>query len=105
MFKKLLNGKQLEKETHFTLDEKHKNIVLTETGTDVVEEKMGLDDIYSVQNMAVAHMAVQCLKAKWLFKRDIDYVVKDGEVVIVDEFTGRLMPCLLYTSPSPRDRG
>ena len=52
---------------------------------------MGVDDIYSVENMDMAHMAVQCLKALYLFKKDVDYVVKDGQIVIVDEFTGRLM--------------
>ncbi|MBH37634.1 preprotein translocase subunit SecA [bacterium] len=89
--------KTLTKETHFTMDEKHKNIVLTEDGIEKVETEMGLTDIYSVKNMEIAHMAVQCLKAKHLFKRDIDYVVKDGAILIVDEFTGRLMEGRRYS--------
>ena len=89
--------KSLKKETHFTLDEKHKNIVLTEEGIDKIESEMNLSDIYSVQNMEIAHMAVQCLKASHLFKRDIDYVVKDGSILIVDEFTGRLMEGRRYS--------
>ena len=89
--------KTLTKETHFTMDEKHKNIVLTEDGIEKVETEMGLTDMYSVKNMEIAHMAVQCLKAKHLFKRDIDYVVKDGAILIVDEFTGRLMEGRRYS--------
>lgn len=82
---------KLVQETHFTVDKKHKNIVLTEAGIDAVEKALGLSNMYSVENMDCAHMAVQCLKAMHIFKRDVDYVVKDGEIVIVDEFTGRLM--------------
>ncbi len=89
--------KLLSKETHFTMDEKHKNIVLTEDGIDKIESEMGLSDIYSVKNMEIAHMAVQCLRAKHLFKRDIDYVVKEGAILIVDEFTGRLMEGRRYS--------
>lgn len=89
--------KYLKKEEHFTLDEKHKNVVLTEEGTDKLEKEMGLGNIYSVENMDVAHMAIQCLKALYLFKRDVDYVVKNGEVMIVDEFTGRIMDGRRYS--------
>ncbi|RAP26269.1 preprotein translocase subunit SecA [Candidatus Marinamargulisbacteria bacterium SCGC AG-333-B06] len=89
--------KSLTKETHFTMDEKHKNIVLTEDGIETIETEMGLSDMYSVKNMEIAHMAVQCLRAKHLFKRDIDYVVKDGAILIVDEFTGRLMEGRRYS--------
>jgi len=88
---------RLKKEDHFTVDEKHKNVVLTEDGITLIEKEMGLSNIYSIQNMDVAHMAVQCLKATYLFKRDVDYVVKDGEVIIVDEFTGRLMEGRRYS--------
>ena len=89
--------KHLTLDTHFTLDEKHKNVVLTEDGIDLIEEKTGIDDIYSVKNMDIAHMSVQCLRATYLFKKDIDYVVKDGAVMIVDEFTGRLMDGRRYS--------
>ena len=90
-------AKQLQADTHFTIDEKHKNVVLTEDGIDVIEKKLGLSTMYSVENMDAAHMAVQCLRAQHLFKKDIDYVIKDGEVVIVDEFTGRLMEGRRYS--------
>ena len=89
--------KTLERETHFTADEKHKNVVLTEDGIDLIETSFGLETMYSVKNMEIAHMAVQCLKAFHLFNKDVDYVVKDGEIVIVDEFTGRLMEGRRYS--------
>ena len=53
--------------------------------------------MFSVANMDAAHMSIQCLKAKHLFKKDVDYVVKDGNVIIVDEFTGRLMDGRRYS--------
>ena len=89
--------RKLKVETHFTLDEKHKNAVLTEEGIDTIEKAMGVEDIFSVQNMEVAHMAVQCLKAQHLYRRDVDYVVKEDEVLIVDEFTGRIMDGRRYS--------
>ncbi|MFT5170627.1 MAG: preprotein translocase subunit SecA [Candidatus Marinamargulisbacteria bacterium] len=89
--------RSLQVEADFTLDEKHKNVVLTEEGIIKIEKAMGLENVFSVKNMDVAHMAVQCLKAKHLFKRDVDYVVKDGEVQIVDEFTGRLLEGRRYS--------
>ncbi len=81
----------LEIDKDFTVDEKHKNVVLTDDGIVKIEKSLGLDNIYSVKHMDAAHMVVQCLKAMHIFKRDVDYVLKDGEIVIVDEFTGRLM--------------
>ena len=63
----------------------------------LLNQEMNLSDIYSIKNMEIAHMVVQCLKATHLFKRDIDYVVKDGQVIIVDEFTGRLMDGRRYS--------
>lgn len=89
--------RHLQKGTHFTLDEKHKNIVLTEAGIDKLESDLKIDNIYSVQTMDVAHIAVQCLKALNLYRRDVDYVIKDDEVVIVDEFTGRLLDGRRYS--------
>jgi preprotein translocase subunit SecA len=87
----------LEIEKDFTVDEKHKNIVLTDDGIVKLEKSLGLDNIYSVEHMDAAHMVVQCLKALHIFKRDVDYVLKDGEIVIVDEFTGRLMDGRRYS--------
>ncbi|RAP32078.1 preprotein translocase subunit SecA [Candidatus Marinamargulisbacteria bacterium SCGC AG-410-N11] len=89
--------KNLDKDTHFTLDEKHKNITLTDLGIETIEKQLGLSSLFSVENMDAAHMVVQCLKAKYLFAKDVDYVVKDGKVVIVDEFTGRLMDGRRYS--------
>lgn len=89
--------KKLEKETDFTIDEKHKNAVLTEIGVEKIEKAFNLDSIYSVDNMDIAHMAVQCLKALHLYRRDVEYVVKEGEVLIVDEFTGRILEGRRYS--------
>ena len=89
--------RQLIKDTHFTLDEKHKNAVLTDEGTLHLESLIGIADIFSIENMSYAHIATQCLRALYLYKKDVDYVVKDGEVVIVDEFTGRLMDGRRYS--------
>ncbi|MCP4050100.1 MAG: preprotein translocase subunit SecA [bacterium] len=87
----------LKKEDHFTVDEKHKNVVLTETGISKIEQNLGVNNVYSVKNMQIAHIATQCLKARYLFKRDVDYVVKNGEVMIVDEFTGRILEGRRYS--------
>ncbi|WP_297433825.1 preprotein translocase subunit SecA [Sulfurimonas sp.] len=81
---------QLEKETHFTVDEKDKIILITEDGITKAEELFGVENLYSPENASLPHMLDQALKANHLFEKDVDYVVNDGEVVIVDEFTGRL---------------
>ena len=76
----------------FILDEKHRTAWLTEQGESRVEEALGISNINELVNYEVKHGVEQSLKAHALFHRDKDYVVKDGQVVIVDEFTGRLMP-------------
>ncbi len=81
---------QLEKITHYEVDEKNKNIIFTEEGIDRAQELLGVDDLFDIQ-MQYAHHLLQALKAKELFIKDTDYVVRDNEVMIVDEFTGRLM--------------
>ncbi|GBR76310.1 preprotein translocase subunit SecA [Candidatus Termititenax persephonae] len=81
----------------FTLEEKSKHIALTEQGIQKAEKFLGIDSIFDIQEMDSAHMLIQCLKAVHLFKRDVDYIVKDDEVVIVDEFTGRLMTGRRYS--------
>lgn len=86
-----------EKDLHFTIEEKHKNAVLTEAGIAALEKALGLDNLYAAEHMEIPHIAVQCLRALHLFRVDVDYVVKDGEVVIVDEFTGRLMEGRRYS--------
>jgi preprotein translocase subunit SecA len=83
---------RLEKETDFTIDEKAKTAILTEEGNIKVERMLGAGNLYDPANIDLVHHVLQALKAHTLFKRDVDYVVKDGEVIIVDEFTGRLMP-------------
>jgi len=84
-------AKKLTKGTDFTIDEKTKNAVLTEIGNKKCEKLLGIESLFDVANMEIAHQIIQSLKAGHLYRRDIDYVVKEGEVVIVDEFTGRLM--------------
>lgn len=81
---------QLKKDLDYEVDEKNKNIILTEEGIDKAQELIGVEDLFDISTQ-YAHHLLQALKAKELFNRDTDYVVKNGEVVIVDEFTGRLM--------------
>lgn len=81
---------QLKKDIDYEVDEKNKNIILTEEGIDRAQELVGVDDLFDISTQ-YAHHLLQALKAKELFTKDTDYVVKNDEVVIVDEFTGRLM--------------
>ena len=81
---------QLQKNVDYEVDEKNKNIILTEEGIDRAQEIIGVKDLFDI-NTQYAHHLLQALKAKELFVRDTDYVIKNGEVMIVDEFTGRLM--------------
>jgi preprotein translocase subunit SecA len=83
---------KLKKEQDYTIDEKAKTAILTEEGSMRVERLLGTTNLYDPSNIELVHHVLQALKAHTLFKRDVDYVVKDGEVIIVDEFTGRLMP-------------
>jgi len=84
-------AKKLVKGSDFTIDEKTKNAVLTEIGNKKCEKLLAIESLFDIANMEMAHQIIQSLKAWHLYKRDTDYVVKDGEVIIVDEFTGRLM--------------
>lgn len=84
--------RKLQKDTDFTIDEKARTAILTETGIHRVEKLLGVDNLYDPSNIDLVHHVLQALKAHHLFHRDVDYVVKDGKVIIVDEFTGRLMP-------------
>ena len=83
---------RLKPEEHYTIDEKMRTVALTEDGVTRVERLLGVDNLYDPRNILLLHHANQGLRAHTLFKRDVDYVVKEGEVIIVDEFTGRLMP-------------
>ena len=76
----------------FVLDEKHRNTMVTEAGWEKVEKLLGIDNIADPENWDLKHHVEVAVKAHHLYKRDVEYVVKDGEVLIVDEFTGRLMP-------------
>lgn len=87
----------LKKEVDYTVDEKTRSSALTEEGNEKVERALGLENMYDPANIELVHHVNQALKAHTLFKRDIDYVVKDNEVLIVDEFTGRLMPGRRYS--------
>jgi len=82
----------IEKQGDYTVDEKSKTATLTETGVAKVERLLNIHNLYDPRNIDTLHHIHQGLKAHALFKRDVDYVIKDGEVIIVDEFTGRLMP-------------
>jgi len=79
-------------EKDYSIDEKSKTAALTEDGNAKVEKLLRVENLYDISNISLVHHVLQALKAHTLFKRDVDYVVKEGEVIIVDEFTGRLMP-------------
>lgn len=97
-YKQLIGvARSLKETTDFTRDEKHKNIVLTEEGTNKIEKTLGISNMYSIETMDVAHIVIQSLKALHLFKRDVDYVVRNGQVMIVDEFTGRVLEGRRYS--------
>ena len=76
----------------YVVDEKHRTIGVTDEGWITIEEKLGIDNIADPENWDLKHYVETGIKAHALYKRDVDYVVKDGEVIIVDTFTGRLMP-------------
>lgn len=82
---------QLVKEEDYTIDEKQKTVAPTEQGVAKMEKLLGVENLYDADNLELNHLFVQALRAQTMMERDRDYVVKDGEVVIVDEFTGRLM--------------
>src|SRR5271170_2167623 len=83
---------KLIRDIDYTLDEKHRTSTLTEEGISKCERLLGLGNLFDPQNMDMIHHVYQGLRAHALYQRDVDYVVKDGEVIIVDEFTGRQMP-------------
>ena len=87
----------LKSEEHYTVDEKAKASTLTEEGVAYAEKILNVDNLYDTNNIDVLHHVNQALKAHAIFTRDVDYIVKDGEVIIVDEFTGRLMPGRRYS--------
>ncbi len=88
---------RLRRDLDFQVDEKARTVNLTEEGVEKAEKFLAVGNLYEPQNMEWVHHIYQALKAHLLFKRDVDYMVKDGQVVIVDEFTGRLMPGRRYS--------
>ncbi|MBT9448175.1 MAG: preprotein translocase subunit SecA [Desulfobacterales bacterium] len=88
---------RLKPETHYTIDEKVRSVVLTEEGVACCESILKTDNLYDPKSIEILHHLNQALKAHTLFKRDVDYIVKTGQVIIVDEFTGRLMPGRRYS--------
>ena len=95
----LVNGiiPRLVSERDFTVDEKARSAVMTEEGIAKAEQLLKVDNLYDPKHIEMLHHVNQALKAHTLFKRDVDYIVKNGEVIIVDEFTGRLMPGRRYS--------
>ena len=84
--------RKLNQATDYTLDEKARSAMLTDEGVQHCEKLLGVDNLFDMNNVTLQHHVHQALKAHKIFRRDVDYIVKDGAVVIVDEFTGRLMP-------------
>jgi preprotein translocase subunit SecA len=85
-------GEPKELTGDFVVDEKHRNITVTDEGWEKVEQLLGIGNIADPENWDLKHHVETAVKAHALYRRDVEYVVKDGEVIIVDEFTGRLMP-------------
>ncbi|MCL4235459.1 MAG: preprotein translocase subunit SecA, partial [Deltaproteobacteria bacterium] len=82
----------MRKEEHYTIDEKARSVMLTEAGVERVQKTLGIENLYDPEHIETLHHVNQALRAHTLYQIDRDYIVKEGEVVIVDEFTGRLMP-------------
>ncbi len=82
---------QLRKDEHYTIDEKARSVIFTETGVHRAEQLVGVNNLYETVNIDKLHRLTQALRSHTLYKRDVDYVIEKGEVVIVDEHTGRLM--------------
>jgi len=87
----------LKRNDDYKVDEKAKSVTMTEKGVSAAERALRVNNIYDPKNIEILHHINQALKAHSLFKRDVDYIVKSGEVIIVDEFTGRLMPGRRYS--------
>ncbi len=88
---------RLKKEEDYEVDEKARSVQLTEAGTDKVEQALNVDNLFAPEHTLLLHHINQALKANSLFAKDVDYVVRDNEVLIVDEFTGRMLPGRRYS--------
>ncbi len=89
--------RRLHAEKHFKVDEKTRTVSILEDGVSEAEKFLNVSNLYDLAHMDLVHHINQSLKAHYLFKRDVDYMIKDGKVIIVDEFTGRLMPGRRYS--------
>src|SRR5208283_3220979 len=85
-------AKGLVPDEDYTVDEKHKSIAMLPAGIEKAEKKLGVENIYTDKGIKYVHHLETAVRAKALFKREKEYVVRDGQVIIVDEFTGRLQP-------------
>lgn len=88
---------RLQKGVDFDVDEKARSVQLTESGNDKVEAAFNIENLYAIEHLTLLHHCMQALKAHSLFRRDVEYVVKDKQVLIVDEFTGRILPGRRYS--------
>jgi preprotein translocase subunit SecA len=84
-------ARTLVREADYEVDEEKRTVAPTEEGIEKVERQLGVDNLYDIVAANLVHQLTQALKAKELYKRDKDYIVQDGEVKIVDEFTGRIL--------------
>ncbi len=89
--------KRLKPNTDYSVDEKFRTVTLTDVGIAHIEEWIGVENVYAPEHVTLVHHLEEALKAEGLFQKDKDYVVREGEVIIVDEFTGRLMPGRRYS--------
>jgi preprotein translocase subunit SecA len=88
---------RLKEEIDYDIDEKQRAVTLTEEGVEKVEKILGLGNIYQEKGIRYVHHLEQALRAEFLFKKDRDYIIKDGQAIIIDEFTGRLLPGRRYS--------
>ncbi len=89
--------RRLQKDVDYEVDEKQRSVLLTESGNDKIETFFQVQNLYDIQNINILHHIHQALRANSLFRKDVEYVVRDGEVLIVDEFTGRILAGRRYS--------
>lgn len=90
-------AKKLVKDKHFTIDEQKKSVILTDEGIEYIEKLLNIENLYDPEHVNKMYFLLNALKAHYLFKKDVDYIIHNGEIVIVDEFTGRLLPGRRYS--------
>ena len=88
---------RMREEVDFTVEQRSRSIQMTEEGIEKIERLLGVQNLYAAENMELSHYLENAMKAQFLFARDDQYVVQDGEIIIVDEFTGRMMPGRRYS--------